>query len=521
MSAISASNIRIFKFLSIALLGTCCLVFLVASRNWPFVNDAVLIRYATFLLDRGFAPYRQIYDLNLPGSYLVDWVVKHLLGESAFAWRIFDVGLLAIICWAMFSLARRQSRFAGLYAGLLFALFHARDGSAQLGQRDLTITALLMAASAVLLLDNWPKMYLRYINFGLLVGLAATIKPQAIIFLPAALIPYWSLPRPEPFTPAAFKEVIKVFCLSILSALLPIIGFALWLIREGSLSTFWIITTSLIPLHARIGRHSFLYLLGRCFTASHATLFILAVFLAVAGWQTYEVSLERRRTNILLIYGMGFGLASYMMQLKGYPYHRYPFVAFLFLFVTLEFTHALNSFGKRQFIAVCGLVFGLVLSILYTDHSMHDRGQLPQVASLAGDLNSLGGARLSGNIQCIDTIDGCLAALYQLRLTQSTGILYDEFLFLPPNLVTPMEEKTVDTIKRDFLDRMLTVPPKIVVVTPWLFPNGPNDYQKLDMWPAFNNFLSRCYEMRIERHISGGRSDHPGYRIYIRRPSCK
>jgi hypothetical protein len=520
MFRVTRSNIDHFKYISVAVLVVCCLIFLVASRNWPLVNDAVLIRYATFLLDRGFAPYKQIFDLNLPGSYLVDWTVKHTFGETAFAWRLFDLGLLAIISSAIFSLARFQSRFAGLYAGLFFVLFHARNGIAQLGQRDLTVTAFLLAGTGIILSHDKPPNIIQHVSFGVLVGLSTIIKPQAILFLPIGLLPYFKSFRVRPLISIPYGTILQRLCLLALSALLPIIGALFWLIEKHSFFEFWRVAACFIPIHAKLGRHSFFYLLGRCLTASHATILILAAVLALTAKADQPLSRKQLQIRIVIIYGMGFSLLYYMVQLKAYPYHRYPFVAFLSLFVAIEFTRALASSGIRQIMAISGIGFGIILSIFYANHALHDRWRLTQVDSLANDLNRLGGVTLDDNIQCIDTIDGCLSALYRLHITQSTGMLYDEFLFVPRGVATQKEYDVISGVKEDFLGHMFVNPPRVIVMTPWLFPDGPDNYAKIKLWPEFDSFIAHCYRMDIERQIVGERSDHPGYRIYVREPTC-
>src|ERR1700730_12861543 len=122
------------------------------TRNWQLVNDAALIRYATFLLSNGFAPYRQLTDINLPGSYLLDWAALHLFGAGRFGFRPCCVSVLVAPGAAMVIIAPRKQRSDALCAACLFALFHGRDGATQLGQRDLAIAALLLVAIAELTL---------------------------------------------------------------------------------------------------------------------------------------------------------------------------------------------------------------------------------------------------------------------------------------------------------------------------------------------------------------------------------
>src|ERR1700730_8511677 len=167
------------------------------TRNWQLVNDAALIRYATFLLSNGFAPYRQLTDINLPGSYLLDWTALHLFGAGRFGLRLYDLSLLVAAGAAMVVIAPRQQRSAALCAACLFALFHGRDGAAQLGQRDLAIAALLLVAIAKLTLfvrrgDGRESLPTHFgLGFGITVGLATILKPLGLLF-PLLLFPVWN-----------------------------------------------------------------------------------------------------------------------------------------------------------------------------------------------------------------------------------------------------------------------------------------------------------------------------------------
>ena len=126
----------------------CAGLFLIQSRHWPLLGDASLMHYVVFLTDHGFIPYRDIYDPNLPGTYAVEWLAVHTLGPGDFAWRIYDFLLAAAATAAMCLIAGPGSRLAGLFAGALFFLLHGRDGIAELGQRDLLMTVLLLASTA-------------------------------------------------------------------------------------------------------------------------------------------------------------------------------------------------------------------------------------------------------------------------------------------------------------------------------------------------------------------------------------
>src|ERR1700742_3206485 len=142
-----------------AVLIACSLIFVVMTRHWPMVGDAALIRYSVFLIQHGWAPYRDFVDINMPGAYLTTAIGSHLAVSEDVSWRIFDLGLIALACVGFFVIARPYSRFAALFATTMLLLVHGQDGVQQAGQRDLVIAALLVAAVAFLLeavrRDRW------------------------------------------------------------------------------------------------------------------------------------------------------------------------------------------------------------------------------------------------------------------------------------------------------------------------------------------------------------------------------
>ena len=49
------------------------------SLDWPLIHDAPLFHYVAWLMGQGLVPYRDIFDMNLPGVYLLHWAVLAML----------------------------------------------------------------------------------------------------------------------------------------------------------------------------------------------------------------------------------------------------------------------------------------------------------------------------------------------------------------------------------------------------------------------------------------------------------
>jgi hypothetical protein len=139
------------------------------------------------------------------------------------------------------------------------------------------------------------------------------------------------------------------------------------------------------------------------------------------------------------------------------------------------------------------------------------------LATMQQNLERLGGPALSGRVQCIDSITGCDAVLYRMRLLPASGLLLDFPLFGADG------DGFVRQSRDRFRETVLAHPPAVLVVTSPLYVDGPGDYRKLDRWPEFEMFLAQHYTLETDWHPT--RTERwwsreelpPSYRIYVLR----
>jgi len=116
-----------------------------ASRGWPLIHDAPLMHYIAWLIDQGGVPYRDAFDMNLPGVYLLHMAVLRVGGAGDVAWRLFDLGWLAVTCGVLAVYCRRIGEGWGpAAAALLFAVYHLSGGAWHAGQRDYLLCLFLL-----------------------------------------------------------------------------------------------------------------------------------------------------------------------------------------------------------------------------------------------------------------------------------------------------------------------------------------------------------------------------------------
>ena len=511
-----SKSLEVFRGLIAVSLLVSTLLFAVWSWHWPLVGDASLIHYLVFLIERGMPPYRVLVDMNMPGSFLIEMAAMHVFGPGALAWRLYDFTLLAVAFTAFRILTKRANWFPAIFAASLFALAHGRDGLAQGGQRDLSMAVLLVASTACLCIAVRLRAWWAVAAFGLLAGIAVTIKPTALpLSLAQLVVAAWVMRAPPRFAPhgRAVLHPVWTFLWAMLGWSLGPIAALVFLQREHATSAFWANLHGIVPYYASLGHRPLGFLLLHSLSPLLALVLLWLTVLALA-----RPTLDWERG--LLLCGAVFGLISYLIQARGFPYYRYPLLAFLLPLMALDFTEALPA--TRRFnlagafaitaLAIGGLFLGPQSAVLIHRYRWWETDFN---TSLEAQLNVLGGSSLARQVQCIDSISGCGTTLYNMRLEPANGILLDFPLFgIDSN-------SFVEQSRAQFRAAVFAHPPRVLVVSSPLYVDGPGDYRKLDRWPEFQLFLDRRYTLDTDWHP--GRTQRwwsreelgPSYRIYI------
>jgi hypothetical protein len=471
------------------------------SRHWRLVNDAAQIDYVIFLMSKGFAPYGQIIEMNMPGIYMINSTVMHVLGGGSIAWRIFDAGLMVAMVAGMMRISR-EHRIAGFIAGMVFIVDHWADGSENLGQRDLIIAVLLIWAYAFLFDALRSRRWLPVFAMGLCLGAAATIKPTPLPFallLLALMAQRWhSLGYGSPRKPLLAASA---------GIAIPLCVVAGYLVIHHAVHPFLYVLRVQLPFYAMQMRSGYAGLLMGAFEKREAILVALAGAVVLARrniWNDWQ--------HGMLLLGLYFGLASLIMQHKGMIYHRYSLHAFLLLWAATQLVAALreNTRAAVQWIGVMGvLMFGIAgLHYVRVEHRRvwpedFDRG-------VTADLEKLGGDRLSGKVQCLATYAECNTTLYRLKLVQATGLIYDFFLFGPGGARAVQDER------RNFLAEVESRPPVVFILARGKFGSTLDEYDRPNVWPDFSAFLANHYFVYDQQNFPRDQLlREQGFRIYV------
>ncbi len=479
------------------ILCAAALFFAYRTIGWRWMHDESIMHYVNFLMDHGKVPYKDIVDLNMPGSYFIDgWAIR-LFGTGDLGWRFYEFSLLACLTTSMIVIAWPYDWFAGLFAGVLFVLAHAFEGPDDAAQRDEIMTVLVMFGYAMLFLALRMRRPILMLPFGVLLGLAASLKPTAV---PLGIVLISMAAFEVRRRREAMGSYLGIGLAGLLGGYCVTLGF---LLQKHAFGAFLGLIGRLVPYYAGLGHMSYMTLAPTLFSVRALIVLLpIAIILTIVNtdWKNWE--------RWALALGICFGLLSYFSQRKGFHYHRYPFLAFVFLWIGLEFVRAVQKKGWVRVFGATGILLGVLYVVpVYALRLNAKPSTIDLPDTLERDLTSLGVAKLQNQVQCMDLVSGCLNALYRLDLVQYSGYIGD-YMFFPPRGVSASQYD-----HRVLQDAFSAAPPKVIVVTSqWL--GEDNSFDKIDQWSQFASYLNIHYSLSIARNF-GPRDYMVNYRIYV------
>ena len=470
------------------------------SRGWPLIHDAPIMHYIAWLIAEGALPYRDVFDMNLPGVYLMHWALLSVGGAGDLAWRLFDLGWLAAIGGLLFAYCRPLGALGAAAAAALFALYHLSGGAWRVGQRDFLLCLfLLLGALGVARSLEHGGALLPLLGAGVALGAAMTIKPQSGLFwFGAAAVAAWSAWREDRSAPGAAGAVLGA------GLAVPTLVFG-WLAWRGGLGPFAAIFTGyVLPLYSRVGRVAVREALGwYVYGWQLWVLFGLLGVLAVLGSAPARAEVRRR----LALLGVAYGWLHFYAQGKGWEYHLYPLA--LFLCALLPFAVARTPAGawwgstlalRRSAALAAWAAIVIVLGAKGVEALdapwIADKAR--RVAAIARDLEPF--APPGATVQVMDVTEGGIHALLRLHRREPTRFLYDFHFF------HDVADPRVQALRAELVAGLAAGRPAAIVVLrdAW----NRQGYDRLGELPGLTPLLDRAYTLAVEGD---------GYRIYAKR----
>jgi len=513
----------ILSFLII--LSVVLFIVILFSLKWRYMHDSPIMFYLASLMGSyGYVPYREFFDMNMPGTYFAYYFLGRLFWFGDIGLRVTDLGLLAVIfisTWIWIKDFGKKAAWAGC---VLWGLAYLRFGPAMSLQREYLVLVLIILGIVVSIrinaLGNWPKCFI----VGVLFGLAFTIKPHSAMGLPLLLI-YEVLKRDEGEEEKRFNlrnATVGVLFPTILGFGLPVLMAVLYLWINGALASFFDIIKNYLPLYLSMtkshetinGMKRYLYLLSE-----YRQLGGFSPWLAAAAMGSF-VSLYHSRLNskqkreVVLL--MGFVVCYSLYPLIAGQFWAYHWILFLYFIIQLSvlcFGDQISPSrgGQNIFITsilMVTLIFGgLNISPIVLDQLKGGKSLAPKggrVDEIAGFLCK--NARPEDTVQPLDWTGGAVHAMLISDARLATEFVYDFHFY--HHVSNPYIRK----LRTKFIEQLERAKPRFIIqITdenkPWVSGEDTNrEFMELQ------SLLERDYEIVLEGD---------GYIIYERSKEIK
>ena len=459
------------------------------SLPWPLIHDAPIMHYIAWRIGEGAVPYRDVFDMNSPGVYLLHLVVLRTLGAGDIAWRLFDFTWLGLTSLVMATLAAPWGRVAAAGGALFFAAYHLGAGAWQAGQRDFMLCAFLLAAALGVV--RWGERGQRsaLLLAAMALGAGVMVKPHAMVLAMALTALVLVAPRSRG---ARWRSAaIFVGGLAVVPA-----AIVAWLAMIGALEPWReIVFGYLMPLYSRLGR------------SASWRVYRWALWPAIAVALTVSVghALASRRLTVrhaVVLTGVGYGLLHYVGQGKGWEYHLYPLAAFVGVMLFSEVVAVLRA---RPIVAGVPLVASLAILVVLLGQTGVVNAEADWiwhkervVRLLSQDLGQR--LRPGDRVQVLDTTEGGVHALLRLGLVEPTRFLYDFHFFHDTG------EPVIRALRAEFVNGLDRRPPRFIVLFRRGWPSGGEE--RIADFPELARRLREDYVVAIPR---------PDYVLYAKR----
>src|SRR5215813_8903842 len=181
----SLRPISVASVLAVAGFGALAVVLVWRSLTWPLIHDVALMHYIAWRIGDGAIPYRDLFDMNQPGTYLIHLAVLRTLGGGDLAWRIVDLVWLAATAGAIAAFAAPWGALASAGGAFVFGTYHLAGGAWHAGQRDFFVCVFLVLGA--LGVARWLESgrLVTLVWGGAALGAGLTVKPHVALFVGA------------------------------------------------------------------------------------------------------------------------------------------------------------------------------------------------------------------------------------------------------------------------------------------------------------------------------------------------
>lgn len=483
---------RAIKILIISLLAIFLIVQAIFSLQWPLAHDEAPLFYEAFLMQNGNIPYKDFFDFQMPGSYIIYYLLGIISNFGPLRIRILDIIILAGILLITYIALKKINKTSAILGGILFALSYLGGGPALSLQREYLILIFLSLAIFISLQDSLTNNHRLFLGF--LFGLASTIKPHSAIgLIPIILFDIFPLRDSSWFKKIIFYAI---------GFLIPILLIIIWLVSTNALIPFLDIALNYWSLYSQINGELVIlssterlsYLLNLVWRFGNHGLWLIPATFAIYLNQNKKTYLLASLTLCYAIYPAFTG--------QFFPYHYILFIYFIIILASLAIPDSQfpTPNSRLPIPTLSSFFFFLVIlfSIKPSQTFIRQLNNQPIVTSSdrAVEISNFLEKNLQDGdlVQPLDWTGGTLLSMLETRAPIATEYVFDFYFY--HHISNPY----IQNLRNDFMNQLQESRPRFIIeVTsadkPWV---GGDDTTRTK-FPELQMFLDENYSITIQK----------------------
>lgn len=446
-------------------------------------------------MQNGKIPYKDFFDFQMPGSYLIYYLLGIISAFGPLRIRILDLLILIIIIFITYQALKKFGHIPALMAGVLFALQYVSGGPSLSLQREYLILIFLSSAIFISLQDSLSNNH--RLILGFLFGLAASIKPHAAIGL-IPIILFDLHPFVKLRDPAWLKKIFPY----VLGFLIPIIAITIWLAFTNALTPFLDIAFNYWSLYSQINGELVIlssaerlsYILNLVWRfGSHGLWLIPAAFALYLN--------QNKKTYFLASLALCYAIYPAFTG-QFFPYHYILFIYFIIILASLSIPNPQFPIPNSRFSLSTLSSFLFLLVILFSIkpsqtfiRQLNNQSIVTSSDRAIEIANFLKKNLEEGDlVQPLDWTGGTLLAMLQTRAPIATEYVFDFYFY--HHISNPY----IQNLRNDFMKQLQESYPRFIIeVTsadkPWV---GGDDTTRTK-FPELQSFLDENYSITIQK----------------------
>ena len=437
------------------------------SLKWQMVHDAPIFMYFAYLIDHfNYVPYRDLFDVNLPGTYLIYLLLGRFLGYSDFAFRLFDLLYLSAILIINWLCLKKIGWQAAWCSAVLFGLVYLGYGPIMSVQRDYCI--ILPVSTAIFLALSLPSLngVIKSILIGFLFGVAATIKPHAPLGFPLVILfQVWEDRQHDQNRGLTIFRLTKILLAAMIGFAIPIIIMFLYLWRTDALANFLDMAGNYWPLFGSLtgefksisGFPRIIYLINEYARLGDQALWLMPAGLGVYIALFHSTLTDSQKRQVLLLFGMAVMYSIYpVFAGKFWQYHWLIFYYFIISLGSLCFIAQPENANLFQRLFPAAILLLTIFFRILTPELMYAhlsktgyQSWKPQEARVGEIASYLKANMETGDtVQPLDFTGGAIHAMLLAKAEIATPYPYDILFHYPvsSSYIQDLRKKFLQTL---------------------------------------------------------------------------